>query len=160
VTTVDADIDALKGFHAALVRFRYAQVSVVDRSGAAIEVTRGSLAEKALRRRSALERCQAELDECRSRAASAEAATSAAAGSAGGPAMDDEPVDCSGYLRAVAEAEERLNRVFYWQQQVESEAADFAGRAGAFRYTLENEVWRAEAQLLAMIRSLEAARDV
>lgn len=153
MTAVDADIDALKGFHAALVRFRYAQLSVVDRSGAAIEVTRGSLAEKALRRRSALERCQAELDECRSRAA-------AGPGGSAGSAGDNEPVDCSGYLRAVAEAEERLNRVFYWQQQVESEAADFAGRAGAFRYTLENEVRRAEAQLLGMIRSLEAARDV
>jgi len=146
VSRVDADIDALKGFHAALVRFRYAQLSAVDRSGAAIEVTRGSLAEKALRRRSALERCQAELDECRGRAAQSVAG--------------EDPVDCSGYSRAVLDAEERLNRVFHWQQLVESEAADFAGRAGAFRYTLENGLRRAEAHLLAMIRSLEAARDL
>jgi hypothetical protein len=146
VTKVNADIDALKEFHAALVRFRYAQQGVIERPGDRIEATRAALAEKASRWRMALERGQAELEECRGRAASA--------------AADNDPVDCSGYARAVAEAEERLERVRRWQQRVDEEAGAFRSSASGFRNLLENDLPRTEAHLLAIIKHLEAARGI
>jgi arginine deiminase len=47
VTKVDADIAALKEFHAALVRFRHSQQDVIYHADLAIETTRASLAAKA-----------------------------------------------------------------------------------------------------------------
>ena len=49
MTTVHADIDALKRLHEALVRYRYAQRGVAERAGDEIEATRASLADKASR---------------------------------------------------------------------------------------------------------------
>jgi hypothetical protein len=43
VTKVDADIDALREFHAALVRFRYTQRDVLDRAGFAVDTTLATL---------------------------------------------------------------------------------------------------------------------
>jgi hypothetical protein len=43
VTRVDADIDALREFHAALVRFRYSQRDVLDRAGLAIDTALATL---------------------------------------------------------------------------------------------------------------------
>jgi hypothetical protein len=43
VTTVDADIDALRELHAALVRFRYSQRDVLDRAGLAIDTALAAL---------------------------------------------------------------------------------------------------------------------
>jgi len=65
VIKVHADLDALKGFHEALVRFRYAQRGVAERGRDEIEVSRASLAAKAGRWQARLEQCQAELDACR-----------------------------------------------------------------------------------------------
>jgi hypothetical protein len=47
VTKVDADIAALREFHAALVRFRHSQQDVIYHADFAIETTRASLAAKA-----------------------------------------------------------------------------------------------------------------
>lgn len=44
MTTVDADIEALRELHAALVRFRYSQRDVLDRADLAIDTTRTALA--------------------------------------------------------------------------------------------------------------------
>ena len=44
MTKVDADIEALRELHAALVRFRYTQRDVLDRAGLAIDMTRATLA--------------------------------------------------------------------------------------------------------------------
>jgi hypothetical protein len=146
VTRIDADIDALKEFHAALVRFRYAQRDVIHRSGNKIEVTRASLAEKASRWRSVLEQRQAELDDCQYRAAHA--------------GTDDSLVDCSGYGVAVIEATQRLEQIRRWQQQVDEEASTFHSAMSRFRNLLDNDLPRTEAHLLAIITSLEAARGV
>ena len=43
MTRVDADIDALRELHAALVRFRYSQRDVLDRAGLAIDTTLAAL---------------------------------------------------------------------------------------------------------------------
>jgi hypothetical protein len=146
VTRVDADIDALKEFHAALVRFRYGQQDLIDRGGDKIEVARASLAERAGRWRSVLEQCQAELDDCQYRAAHA--------------GTDDVLVDCAHYAWAVCEAERRLEEIRCWQQRVDEEASTFRSAASRFRNLLENDLPRTEAHLSAIITSLEAARDV
>jgi hypothetical protein len=138
---VHADIDALKRFHEALVRFRYAQRGVAERSGDQIEMTRASLAAKASRWQARLEQCRAELDACRAR---------------GG----EDAADCSAYARAVEQAGERLEHVHRSQQRVDQEADEFRGPAGGFGDLLENGLPRAESQLLAIITSLEAARRV
>ena len=65
-----------------------------------------------------------------------------------------------GYERAVAEAQERLERVRRWQQRVEQAASVFYGAAMGFRDLLENDLPRTEDHLLDMITSLEAARRV
>jgi hypothetical protein len=137
---IHADIDALKGFHEALVRFRYAQRGVAERGGDQIEMTRASLAAKASRWQSRLEQSQAELDACR----------------AGG----EEAADCSAYARAVEQAGERLEHIRRWQQRVDTEASEFGGTASAYLDLLEVDLPRAERQLLAIITSLQAARRV
>ena len=136
---VHADIDALKGFHEALVRFRYAQRTVAERGDDEIEMTRASLAAKASHWQAQLEQRQAELDACRARS---------------------EAADCSAYASAVEQAAERLEHVRRWQQRVDTEASEFGGTASAFLDLLENDVPRAESQLLALIARLEAARRV
>ena len=141
MTTIHADIDALKGFHEALVRFRYAQRGVAERGGHEIEMTRASLAAKASRWQSRLEQCQAELEACR----------------AGG---GEEAADCSAYARAVEQTGERLEHIRRWQQRVDAEASEFGGTASAYLDLLEVDLPRAESRLLAAITSLEAARGI
>jgi hypothetical protein len=140
VTTVHADIDALKRLHEALVRYRYAQRGVAERAGDEIETTRASLADKASRWAARLEQDRAELDDCR-------------AGRAG-------TADCSGLVWAVEQAVERLEHIQRWQQRVEEAAGEFGVTASGFRDLLDNDLPRAESQLLAGIASLEAARRV
>ena len=137
---VHADIAALKGFHEALVRFRYAQRAVAERGDDEIEMTRASLAAKASHWQAQLEQRQADLDACRARSGAT--------------------TDCSAYAWAVEQAAERLEHVRRWQQRVDTEASEFGGTASAFLDLLENDVPRAESQLLALIASLEAARRV
>ena len=138
---VHADIEALKGFREALVRFRYAQRGVAERGGDQIEMTRASLAAKASRWQARLEQCQAELAACRA-------------------ADGEQAADCSAYVRAVEQTGERLEHVRRWQQRVDDEAGEFGGSAGAYLDLLEVDLPRAESQLLAIIASLEAARRV
>ena len=146
MASVHADLDALREFHAALVRFRYAQRDMIDRGENKIAEVRASLAEKASRWRSDLGRRQAELDDCRYRAVHA--------------TTDDNLVDCSGLAQAVAEASERLEHVRGWQQRVEEEAGAFRGVAGRYRDLLDHDLPRAEAHLLELIAKLETARRV
>jgi capsule polysaccharide export protein KpsE/RkpR len=141
VTRVHADIDALKGFHEALVRFRYAQRGVAERGRDEIEMTRASLAAKASRWQARLEQDQAELDACRA-------------------GDGQEAADCSAYVRAVEQTAERLEQIRRWQQRVDEEAGGFGGTASGFQDLLEADLPRAESQLLAVITSLEAARRV
>ena len=141
MTTIHADIDALKGFHEALVRFRYAQRGVAERGGDEIEMTRASLAAKASRCQARLEQCQAELDACRA-------------------ADGAEAADCSAYARAVEQTGERLEHIRRWQQRVDAEASEFGGTASAYLDLLEVDLPRAESRLLAAITSLEAARRI
>ena len=155
VTSIHADLDALKGLHEALVRYRHAQREVAGRGEEEIKVIRASLEAKASRWRARLEQGQAELDACRERAAQ-EAADNAAAG----PAAGDVPVDCSGYARAVEQCGERLEQIRLWQQRIDAEASEFAGTASRFGDLLENDLPRTEEHLLALVRSLEAARRV
>ena len=140
MTTIHADIDALKGFHEALVRFRYAQRGVAERGRGEIEMTRASLAAKASRWQARLEQHRAELEACR--------------------AGDGQEADCSAYVRAIEQTEERLEHIRRWQQRVDTEADEFRGTAGVFADLLENDLPRAETQLLALITNLEAARRV
>jgi len=139
---VHADLDALKGFHEALVRFRYAQRGVAERGDGEIEMTRASLAAKASRWQARLEQHQAELEACR----------------AGGG--EEEAPDCSAYARAVEQTGERLEQIRRWQQRVDQEAGEFGGTASGFRDLLEADLPRAESQLLAVISRLEAVRHV
>jgi hypothetical protein len=138
---VHADIEALKGFREALVRFRYAQRGVAERGGDEIEMARASLAAKASRWQARLEQCQAELDACRA-------------------GDGEQAADCSAYVRAVEQTGERLEHVRRWQQRVDAEAGEFGGAASAFLDLLEVDLPRAERHLLAIITSLEAARRV
>jgi hypothetical protein len=151
VTSIHADIDALKGLHEALVRYRHAQREVAGRGEEEIKVIRASLEAKASRWRAQLEQCQAELGACQERAAHAAADGSAAA---------DDRVDCSGYARAAEQCEERLEQIRRWQQRIDAEASEFQGTASRFGDLLENDLPRTEEHLLAIIRSLEAARRV
>jgi len=157
VTSIHADIDALKGLHEALVRYRYAQREVASRGEEEIKVVRASLEARASRWRAELEQRRAELDACQERAAQAAGAGSAAGA---GPAAGDGPVDCSGYARAVEQCGERLEQIRRWQQRIDAEASEFAGAASQFGNLLENDLPRTEEHLLALIRSLEAARRV
>jgi hypothetical protein len=145
LTSIHADLDALKGLHEALVRYRHAQREVAGRGDEEIKATRASLEAKASRWRAQLEQCQAEFGACQERAAQAAA---------------DGPVDCSGYARAVEQCGERLEQIRRWQQRIDAEASEFQGTASRFGDLLENDLPRTEEHLLALIRSLEAARRV
>jgi hypothetical protein len=154
VSRVHADIEALKGLHEALSRFRQVMREVADRGDDQVEMARASLEARAGHYRSRLEQCQAELDACRS----------AGNGGYGGPAdgyrADGHRADCSGYARAVAEAAERLERIRTWQQRIDQETSEFLGTAGRFRDLLETDLPRTEEHLVAVIASLQAARRV
>jgi hypothetical protein len=155
VTKIHADIEALRGLRETLARFRYDQRDARYRGEGEIEVTRGELEARASSALAWLERCRVELDACRE--ASASSGGSGASASSASSASSD---DCLGYERAVAEAQERLERVRRWQQRVEQAASVFYGAAMGFRDLLENDLPRTEEQLLDMITSLEAARRV
>jgi hypothetical protein len=155
VTKIHADIEALKGLRETLARFRYDQRDARYRGEGEIEVTRGELEARASSALAWLERCRVELDACRE--ASASSGDSGASASSASSASSD---DCLGYERAVAEAQERLERVRRWQQRVEQAASVFYGAAMGFRDLLENDLPQTEEQLLDMITSLEAARRV
>ena len=146
MTGIHADIDALRGLHGALARYRHAQRDVTARSEDQVRATRASLEEKASQLRAQLELCQGEYADCRERAAQA------------GP--EDLPVDCSGYARAVAQAPERLEQIQRWQQRIDAEAGEFSGVADRFAAMLADDLPRMEEHLAAMIASLEAARRV
>ena len=155
MTSVHADIDALKGLREARVRYRHAQREVASRGEEEIKVVRASLEAKASRWRAQLEQCQAEFGACQERAAQA-----AAGSAADGPVAGDDPVDCSGYAQAVEQCGERLEQIRRWQQRIDAEASEFGGTASRFGDLLENDQPRTEEHLLALIRSLEAARRV
>jgi hypothetical protein len=144
VAAIHADIDALKGLHGALARYRHAQRDVAARVQDQVRVTRAALEEKASRLRAQLELCQAEYAGCRERAAQAD--------------PDDLPVDCSGYARAVTQNAERLEQLQLWQQRVEAEVSEFSGIAGRFDALLADDLPRLEEHLAAIISSLERAR--
>ena len=145
MTAVHADIDALRGLHDALVRYRHAQREVAASADGQLRATRAALEAKASALRVQVELCQAEYAACQDRAAQAD---------------PDEPVDCSGYARAVATNGERLEQIQRWQQRIEAEAAEFAGIAGRFGALLAEDLPRLEDHLTAIIASLEAARRV
>jgi hypothetical protein len=146
VAAVHADIDALKGLHGALARYRHAQRDVAARAQDQVRATRAALEAKASGLHAQLEMCQAEYAGCQERAAQAD--------------PEDLPVDCSGYARAVAQNAERLEQLQLWQQRVEAEASEFAGIAGRFDALLADDLPRLEEHLAAIIASLEAARRV
>ena len=146
MTGIHADIDALKGLHGALARYRHAQRDVVTQGEDQVRMTRASLEEKASQLRAQLEMAQGEYAGCRERAAQA------------GP--DDLPVDCSGYARAVAQATGRIEQIQLWQQRIDAEASEFSGVAGRFAALLTDDLPRMEEHLAAIITSLEAARRV
>jgi hypothetical protein len=146
VTGIHADIDALKGLHDALVRYRHAQRDVAARASDQVRATREALEAKASQLRAQLEMCQAEYSGCQARAAQAD--------------PDDLPVDCSGYARAVASNSERLEQIQLWRQRVEAGASEFSGVAGRFDALLTGDLPRMEEHLAAIIARLEAARRV
>ena len=145
MTGIHADIDALEELREALVRYRHAQREVAGRGADRIRAVRASLEAKALHGQTQLALCQAEFGACQDRAAQAD---------------PDDPVDCSGYARAAEQSEERLERIRRWQQRIDAEASEFAGRASRFLGLLDNDLPRVEQYLLALIASLEAARRV
>ncbi len=151
VSRVNADIDALRDFHAALVRFRYTQQGAVDRDGDRIETARAALAEKADHWRAVLDRRRAEYEDCRGRAAGP-------AGYSAGADTDDNLVDCSRLAWAVADAEERLERIRGWQLRIDEEASVFHDVRGRFLDLLDGGLPRTEEHLAAIIARLEAAR--
>jgi hypothetical protein len=146
VADVNARPAAIKEFRDALERFRYEQRDVADRANSEIAKARASLEDKAERWRLRLEQYQADLERCYYRAAAA--------------AADGHYVDCSGFARAVAEAQERLDNARHWQRRVEQEADVFHAAAGRFRDLLDVDVHRADAHLAAVIDGLHAVRDV
>ena len=145
MTGIHADIDALKGLHQALVRYRHAQRDVTVSGEGQLTATRASLEARASRLRAQLELGQAEYAACQDRATQAD---------------PDNPVDCSGYARAVEQNSGRLEQIRLWQQRVDAEASEFSGIAGRFAGLLENDLPRMEEHLVAIIASLEAARRV
>jgi hypothetical protein len=149
VTAIHADIDALKGLHEALVRYRHAQREVASRGDDVIRMSRASLEARASRWQTQLELAEAEFGACRERAAEA---------AQDGPG--DGTVDCSGYARAVERSRERLEHIRRWQQRIDQEASEFQGTASRFLDLLETDLPRSGEQLLAAITSLEAARRV
>ena len=153
MTGIHADVDALTGLHAALVRYRHAQREVASRGDDAIKVARAPLEARASRWQTQLELRQAEFGACREQAARAPQDGTRDGTGAG-------PVDCSGHARAVEQSRERLEHIRRWQQRIDAEAGEFHGTASRFLDVLENDLPRTEEHLLAAIRSLEAARRV
>jgi hypothetical protein len=145
VADIYADIEALKEFAGALARYRHAQREVADRGDYQIAATRASLDEKASQWRSLLAQRRADLAACQRAAA-----------------MDTETggADCRAEAAAVREAQERLQSIVRWQQQVEDGASAFMGRASRFRNLLDVDLPRTENHLRAIISGLEAARGV
>jgi hypothetical protein len=146
MTDINATPDALRAFRDALARFRYEQRDVADRGNYEIDKTRASLADKAERWRTILEQRESDLERCQYHAAAA--------------AEEGGYVDCSGFARAVAEAQERLENTRRWQHRVEEEAAAFRGTANRFKTLVEVDVPHADAHLLGVIEGLQAARDI
>jgi hypothetical protein len=144
VADIHADIDALRELADALARFRHAQREVVERGDHEIEATRASLEAKAGRWRSLLARRQADLAACQ---------RAARDGASAAP-------DCSAEVRAVREAEERLDRIRRWQQRVDEEAGAFRSVAVRFRDLLDLDLPRTENHLRAVIGGLEASRRI
>ena len=153
MTEIHADIDALRGLHEALVRFRHGQREVAARGNDVIKTARVALEARATRWHAQLELRQAEFGACRERAAQA-------AQYGPGEGADVGMVDCSGYARAVEQSRERLEHIRRWQQRIDEEASEFQGTASRFLDLLETDLPRTEEYLLAAIRSLEAARRV
>ena len=149
MTGIHADIDALRGLHGALVKYRHAQRDMAARGEDQLRAARASLEAKASRCRAQLELSQAELGACQDRAARVAAGDT-----------DGDTVDCSGYARAVELCAERLESIRRWQQRIDAEASEFQGIAGQFTDLLENELPRMEEHLAAIIASLESARRV
>lgn len=143
---IQADIEALKALHDALVRFRYTQRDVTDRGDQEIEATRASLEAKASKWRLRLEQALSDLRACEYRAAAA--------------AEQGGWIDCSGFARAAAEAGDQLAHVQSWQRRVEEEAGAFRSAANRFRSLLEADIPRTDDQLRGIITRLEAARRV
>jgi hypothetical protein len=78
-------------------------------------------------------------------------------------AMDTEAgghPGCHAEAAAVREAEERIESIRRWQQQVEDGASAFVGPSSRFRNLLDVDLPRTEHHLLAIIDGLEAARGV
>jgi hypothetical protein len=78
-------------------------------------------------------------------------------------AMDAEAgghAECSGEAAAVREAQEQLESIRRWQQQVEDGASAFLGPASRLRNLLDVDLTRTENHLLAIVNGLEAARGV
>jgi hypothetical protein len=146
VTGIHADIDALKGLHGALARYRHAQRDVAARGEDQVKAVRASLEAKASQLRAQFEMGQAEYTACLDRAARAD--------------PDDLPVDCSGHARAVEQASERLEQIRLWQQRIDAGASEFQATSSRFTDLLENELPRMEEHLAAIIARLEAARRV
>ena len=157
MTEIHADIDALKGLHEALVRYRHAQRAVAARGDDVIKTARVALEARASRWHAQLELCQAELGACRERAAQA---VQCGPGDGAGDGAGDGTVDCSGYARAVEQSRERLEHIRRWRQRIDEEVSEFQGTASRFLDLLETDLPRTEDYLLAAIRSLEAARRV
>ena len=143
VADIHADIEALKELAGALTRYRHAQREVADRGDYQIAATRSSLEEKASQWRSLLARRQADLAACQHAAA-----------------MDTEAGGHPAEAAAVREAEERIESIRRWQQQVEDGASAFVGPSSRFRNLLDVDLPRTEHHLLAIIDGLEAARGV
>jgi hypothetical protein len=145
VADIHADIVALEELAGALTRYRHAQREVADRGDYQIAATRASLEEKAGQWRSLLAQRRADLAACQHAAA-----------------MDTETGggDCHAEAAAVREAEERLDTIRRWQQQVEDGASAFAGPSSRFRNLLDVDLPRTEHHLLAIIDGLEAARGI
>jgi hypothetical protein len=142
VTDIHADIEALKEFAGALVRYRHAQRAVADRADYQVAATLASLEEREGQWRALLARRQADLTACQR-----------AADPGGHP-------DCSAEERAVREAEERLEQVRRWRQRVGDEAIAFRGAASRFRNLLERDLPRSESHLRDLVSGLEAARRI
>lgn len=143
---INADIDAIKRFHDALVSFRYAQRTVVERAAYEIDATRASLERKANRWQLTLDQRQAELAACQRKAAQA--------------AAKGYRWDCSAETWAVQEAIDRLEHIQSWQDRIEQEASAFVGPASRFRECLDVRLARTDSHLLAVVKALEAARGI
>lgn len=139
---IHADIEALRGLHEALVRYRLAQREVAERGSGQVRAARASLEEKASRWQARLEQSRAQFGDCQERASV------------------DDTVECAGYARAVEQSAERLEQIRRWQQRIDQEAGEFQAAAGRFLELLETGLPRTEQHLLALIASLEAARRV